>query len=162
MVKISFKKMTRDDVSFLNETRNLVAEKYLHDSRKFSLEDSLSWFDNFNPDYWMIYADEDAVGYFRLSNRSKENSNIYIGADIHPKFQGKGYAFLAYKVFIPFLFSEYSLHKISLEVLGDNTRAIRLYEKLGFVYEGTKRDEVLKQNTYVNSNIMSILNHEWK
>jgi RimJ/RimL family protein N-acetyltransferase len=157
---VEFTKICVEDIPFLNETRNLVAEDFLHDSRKFSLEESVEWFKKTNPDYWMIRLFEENIGYFRLSNHSIQNKNIYIGADIHPDFQGKGYGYEAYVKFIPSVFDMYSLHKITLEVLATNTRAINLYKKIGFVYEGTKRQEVLKGDLYIDSIIMSILRYE--
>lgn len=160
MVKIT--KICEDDLRFLNETRNLVSEEFLHDSRKFTYEECLDWFRKFDPDYRIIWIDHERVGYFRLSSHSTINRNIYIGADIHPSFQGKGYAKQAYSKFIPELFEEYDLHKISLEVLSTNHKAIALYEKIGFKYEGAKRDEVLKGETFIDSIIMSILRKEYE
>lgn len=159
---IDFSRILEDDIPFLNETRNLVSEKFLHDSRIFSLKESIEWYKKNKPDYWIIRSEGERVGYFRLSNYSKENKNIYIGADIHPKYQGKGYGYSSYLLFIPFLFETYDLHKITLEVLSNNSGAIRLYEKIGFIYEGSKREEVFKDGVYINSNIMSILKDEWK
>jgi RimJ/RimL family protein N-acetyltransferase len=89
------------------------------------------------------------------------NKNIYIGADISPKFKGKGLGKLSYEKFIPFLFETYNLNKISLEVLSNNIIALNLYKKLGFVTEGVKRQEVYKNNQWVDSIIMSILKNEY-
>ena len=159
---MKFTKITKNDLQFLSETRNLVAEEFLHDSRKFSYEECLAWFKETNPEYWMIWVEDERVGYFRLTNFSKTNRNMYIGADIHPDRQGKGYAFQAYSMFIPGVFAAWDLRKISLEVLATNQKAINLYQKLGFFEEGRKRDEVLKGDIYVDSIIMSILRDEWK
>jgi RimJ/RimL family protein N-acetyltransferase len=160
---MKFTKITFEDLAFLNGVRNLYAEEFLHDSRTFSLFETHGWFHRFNPDYWIIWEGEERAGYFRLSNHSKENRNIYIGADIHPGFAGIGLGYKSYKEFLNFLFNEgeYDLHKVSLEVLATNTRAIHLYKKLGFVQEGCKRQEVLKGDTYVDSIIMSILKDEF-
>jgi RimJ/RimL family protein N-acetyltransferase len=159
-----FTKINTDDLTFLNGVRNLYAEEFLHDSRTFDLMATYAWFYNAKPDYWIIWEDDERAGYFRLSNHSKENRNLYIGADIHPGFAGRGLGYKAYKEFMEFLFSEeseYDLNKISLEVLATNSRAIYLYKKLGFVQEGCKRQEVLKGDTYVDSIIMSILKDEF-
>jgi RimJ/RimL family protein N-acetyltransferase len=161
-MNISFKRMTASDLEFLNKVRNQYAEEYLHDNRTFTLEETISWYYKSNPDFWMILLDEVAVGYFRLSNYSKENKNIYIGADIAPEYTGKGIAKEAYNKFIPHLFTIYNLNKVSLEVLETNERAINLYNKLGFVEEGVKREEVLKNGKWVNSIIMSILKSEYE
>ena len=64
-------------------------------------------------------------------------------------------------MFINFLFETLNFHKISLEVLSTNETAYNLYLKLGFIEEGKKRQEVLKDNVWVDSIIMSILKSEW-
>ena len=160
---MKFTKITYEDLAFLNGVRNLYAKDFLHDSRTFTHNETQSWFYRCNPDYWIIWDGKERAGYFRLSNHSKENRNIYIGADIHPAFAGIGLGYKSYKEFLNFLFNEgeYDLHKITLEVLATNTRAIHLYKKLGFVQEGCKRQEVLKGDTYVDSIIMSILKKDF-
>jgi diamine N-acetyltransferase len=164
-MSIKFTKIHSDDLSFLNETRNLYAKDFLHDSRTFTLDETQSWFHKYKPDYWIIWEGNERAGYFRLSNYSKDNRNIYIGADIHPNFSGKGLGYKSYKEFMNLLFSEeteYKLNKITLEVLSTNNRALHLYKKLGFIQEGCKREEVLKDGYYVDSIIMSILKKEFK
>jgi RimJ/RimL family protein N-acetyltransferase len=160
-----FTKVQLDDLPFLCNVRNAYAKEFLHDSRTFTLIESISWFEAMNPNFWIIWLNEERIGYFRLSNWSKENHNIYIGADIHPNFTGKGLGYSSYKNFMKFLFSKdssYNLNKISLEVLSTNSRAYHLYKKLGFVEEGRKREEVLKENTYIDSIIMSMLKKDFK
>lgn len=154
---IGLTKMCFGDLAFLNEVRNDFAAEYLHDSRTFTMEETRAWFYATNPYFWIIWSEGNRVGYFRLSNFSPANHNIYIGADIHRNYQGKGFAQEAYKKFIPLLFEVYHLNKISLEVLATNERAVHLYKKLGFVKEGVKRQEVLKDDKYIDSIIMSIL-----
>jgi RimJ/RimL family protein N-acetyltransferase len=158
---ISFKLLEETDLEFLNEVRNYCAEEYLHDSRTFSLNDTLNWFKNTQPQYYIILNQNEKIGYFRLSNYSITNQNIYIGADLHPKFWGKKLAYSSYIKFIDYLFNRYNLNKISLEVLSTNVRAYNLYKKLGFVQEGIKRQEVLKQHQFVDSIIMSLLKTEY-
>jgi RimJ/RimL family protein N-acetyltransferase len=158
---ISIRKLIKDDVYFLNSVRNECAEKYLHDSRTFSIQDSYKWFETTNPEYYLILYNDVSIGYFRTSNYSIANHNIYIGADLHRDWRGKGLAYKAYRVFIPFLFDKHSLNKISLEVLSTNIVAKNLYRKLGFVFEGTKREEVHKKDRYVDSEVWSILKKEY-
>jgi hypothetical protein len=42
-----------------------------------------------------------------------------------------------------------------------NQRARRVYEKVGFVLEGTLRDALQFDGQWVDSHLMSILAHEW-
>lgn len=157
MNDLSFIKITNGDLLFLNEVRNECAFEYLHDSRTFTLDETIKWFEHTNPDFWIIWYNGERIGYFRTSNHSIINKNIYIGADLHKDYRGKGLAYESYLKFIPFLFKEFDLHKISLEVLETNQRAINLYEKLGFEFEGVKRDEVFKNGVWINSVMMSII-----
>lgn len=46
-------------------------------------------------------------------------------------------------------------HRIELEVMVDNAPAVRLYEKMGFVREGIKRDLVLREGRYVDGYMMA-------
>ena len=156
-----FTKITCEDLSFLNNVRNLYAKEFLHDSRIFTDEECLSWFKKSKPQFYIInYLGED-IGYFRTSDHDLINKRICIGCDIEPRYTGKGYGYLAYRVFLEFLFDKLDLNKIYLEVLSTNERAIHLYEKLGFILEGTKREDVLKGDIYIDSKIMSILKREF-
>jgi RimJ/RimL family protein N-acetyltransferase len=159
---ISFRIMTKDDLEFFTEVRNSCAEEYLHNSRKFSLDEAKEWFKNFKDIYYIIEYYNNKIGYFRTSNYSHTNRNIYIGCDLYENWRGRGLSYIAYRKFITFLFETQKLHKISLEVLSSNIRAIELYRKLGFVEEGRKREDIKKGQVYVDSIIMSILKKEWK
>ena len=158
---IEFIKLTLDDLPFLTEVRNEYALEYLHDSRIFTLEETIDWFKKTNPMFWVIWYNNERIGYFRTSNYLPENKNIYIGADLHKDFCGKGLAYDSYVRFIQLIFEIYDLHKISLEVLSTNQRAINLYKKLGFKIEGVKREEVLKNGIWIDSILMSILKDEY-
>jgi RimJ/RimL family protein N-acetyltransferase len=157
---ITLKKITIDDIPTLCEIRNLCVD-YLHNSNKFTLDETLRWFNYDKPNYYSIILNNRMIGYFRTSNYSEINKSIYVGADIHPDFWGKGYGFDSYSKFIPYLFNDYGINKISLEVLSTNLRAINLYKKIGFKIEGIKREEILKNNKFIDSIIMSILKKEY-
>ena len=49
------------------------------------------------------------------------------------------------------------LHRISLGVYAFNPRALRVYEKCGFVREGVKRDALLWDEQWVDEVVMSVL-----
>lgn len=156
-----FRSLCEKDLQFLSEVRNDCAEQYLHDSRRFTLDQTREWFYNTQPDFYIIQYQNIDIGYFRISQHSKLNRNLYIGADLHKDYRGKKLAHPAYVEFLSFLFTKYDLNKVSLEVLSTNMRACNLYTKLGFIQEGIKRQEVLKHSTYVDSIIMSILKEEF-
>ena len=157
---ITFNPIALQDCGFINEVRNECAAEFLHISAKYTIEETLNWFDNTKPTFYVILYNSVKIGYFRITNYSHVNKNLYIGADLHQDFRGKGLAYEAYRKFIPTIIKQYDLHKVSLEVLATNTRAHNLYTKLRFVNEGVKRQEVYKNGQYVDSIIMSILKSE--
>ena len=58
-------------------------------------------------------------------------------------------------------FETLNLNRIWLRVHADNQRAIRAYEKVGYVHEGCMRQAVYKNGKYVDVHIMSVLRSEW-
>ena len=83
-----FKKMEESDLSFFNEVRNECREM-LHDTTKFSLNDTVSWFKKNKPSYFTIFLKNERIGYFRTSI---VNSNRFVGMDLHKSQRGKGLA----------------------------------------------------------------------
>jgi RimJ/RimL family protein N-acetyltransferase len=161
-MNLIIRKVKIEDIEQINQIRNDSSE-WLHDNTKFTLSQTLEWFNKNKPDWWSIVDDDNSavIGYFRLSNWSSKNKNIYIGADIRPDFRGKGLGYRAYLSFMKFLFIERDLHKITLEVIESNNRAHGLYKKLGFIEEGKKRQEVERGDIWEDSIIMSILKYEF-
>lgn len=148
---IRFRIITEADLSFLNEVRNDCVE-YLHDSRTFTLEETKEWFRSKRPKYWIIWKGEIRIGYFRTSKY--ENRSIYVGADLHKDYQGKGLGYESYVKFLPFIFNYFDIDTVKLEVFESNNRAINLYKKLGFIE--TDRFLVPKNNGWAKSIQMSI------
>ena len=156
---IEIRDLSFGDLVFLNETRNECAEKFLHDSRTFLLEETLDWFLTTKPNYYIIEYYNKKIGYFRTSNYNPEENSIYVGCDIHKDYRGKGLGYESYLKFIPFISKKFNLKKINLEVLSTNTRAKNLYKKLGFVFNPEKSKIILKNNDEVLSEFWSFENY---
>ena len=88
----------------------------MHDQNKYSLDESLKWFEEEQPKFFILEFAGDKIGYFRTSI---EDVNFFVGLDIHKKWRGKGLATTAYKIF--------------LDKIKKNLVALNLYRKLGFV-----------------------------
>jgi RimJ/RimL family protein N-acetyltransferase len=58
-------------------------------------------------------------------------------------------------------FDTVGLHRVELDVYAFNPRARRVYEKLGFVYEGTKRQALRWRGEWVDSYVMAMLVDDW-
>lgn len=76
--------------------------------------------------------------------------------------QGKGIGTFAVNSILYHAFYNLNLHRVELDVLENNTRAISLYEKVGFIKEGIKRQAVFKSGSYVNMVCYGILKEEYR
>lgn len=158
--KLLLRPITIDDLEFFLNIRN-ECRNNLHDNREFSLTEATHWFKNNLPRYYILELDRHKIGYFRTSHWDENNKHVSIGCDLHQDFRGRGLAKKGYVEFINYLFETYHFNKIYLEVLTTNQIAYNLYNKLGFVVEGIKRDEIYRDGTYIDSIMMSILHKEW-
>jgi RimJ/RimL family protein N-acetyltransferase len=59
-------------------------------------------------------------------------------------------------------FCDLNLNRIFLRVNENNPRAIRSYEKAGFIHEGRMRQARFQDNVYIDVIIMSVLHSEWQ
>ena len=75
---------------------------------------------------------------------------------------GHGYGTEATQLMLAHAFKQLSLHRVALSVFEFNTRAIRAYEKCGFVIEGRARQAIFRNGRFWDEIHMSILLDEWE
>ncbi len=75
--------------------------------------------------------------------------------------RNRGLGTEATRLILAHAFETVGLHRVDLEVYEFNPRARRVYEKVGFVYEGTKRQALRWDGEWIDAHVMSILAEEW-
>ena len=135
---IKLRPLDLNDLEFLLEVRNNDSTlQFLENNSKFTLEESKSWFENTQPKWYIIEIFEHpvaySVGYIRTNGDE-------VGCDIHPDFRRKGYARMAYELYLKD--KDYA----SLWVFEDNF-AKNLYEELGFI--ANKNSKVIRGRNYI-------------
>lgn len=75
---------------------------------------------------------------------------------------GQGYGTEVTNLMLDHGFGTLNLHRIMLRVYAYNERARRVYEKAGYLLEGTQRDAAFKDGAYVDVHIMAVLRPEWE
>lgn len=83
---------------------------------------------------------------------------IFIG---DKRYWNRGYGTRAMRLLLKHGFETLNLNRISLDVYATNPRAMRAYEKAGFVHEGRKRQGMYKNGQYTDILLMSVLREEW-
>jgi RimJ/RimL family protein N-acetyltransferase len=79
-----------------------------------------------------------------------------------PNYQNKGFGSEALQLILRYAFHELNLHRVGLDVIGYNGRAIRTYEKAGFIVEGKIRSAIYRDGRYFDRIMMGILRSEWE
>lgn len=78
-----------------------------------------------------------------------------------PGHRGRGYGREAIMLALDFAFGDLGLHRVGLEVLSINPRAAALYQSLGFVPEGRRREVLGDGERYADALVMSMLEDEY-
>ncbi|MFI1353138.1 GNAT family N-acetyltransferase [Streptomyces sp. NPDC020898] len=78
-----------------------------------------------------------------------------------PRGRGRGLGTEATRLIVAYGFEQLGLHRIELEAYAHNRRALRVYEKVGFVVEGVRREVQLREGEWADAVLMAILDHEW-
>jgi len=131
---IQLNPLTENDLPFLLEIRNdKSTNQFLENDSKFTLKQSIKWFRETQPKWYIIEINRHSVGYIRTDGDE-------VGCDIHPIYRRKGYARMAYEVYLK------DKNYASLWVFEDNF-AKNLYEKLGFVYNNNLK--IIRERNYI-------------
>ncbi|KYH35470.1 spermidine N(1)-acetyltransferase [Clostridium tepidiprofundi DSM 19306] len=157
-----------------------LAHQYINDFelRKFltpgipyplTLEEEQNWVDSQSKSDKNTFSfaiesikDSKYIGGCGINNIDWKNSIATVGIFIGNKnYLGKGFGTDAMNLLLEFIFCEMNIHKVKLHVYSFNKRAIRSYEKCGFVKEGTLRQELFREGKYHDEYIMGILREEF-
>ena len=131
---VTLKPLTENDLPFLLEVRNDESTRqFLEHDSKFTLKEALKWFRGGQPEWFIIEINRTPIGYIRTNGDE-------VGCDIHPNFRRRGYAKMAYELYLQD--KDYA----SLWVFEDNF-AIKLYKKLGFIPTGNSR--IVRDRNYI-------------
>ena len=140
--KVHLRLLTEDDLEMTLAWRNRdeVRRCFKH-SDLVTLENHRAWFRQHQlvDDALMFIVENnetrEPVGQVSIYAIDREIGEAEVGRFIAaPGASGKGFIRDAIEALVAFAFGELQLQRVFLEVFTDNTRAIRLYESLGFVH----------------------------
>jgi RimJ/RimL family protein N-acetyltransferase len=122
------------------------------------------WVENIasHPAAWVIEYQGRAIGEILLDNfvEADGRAGLIIGI-LDPACIGAGLGTEAIKAVAEFAFDVLKLHKLSMRVLSFNTRAIRAYERVGFVREGLERESALIGGVWYDDVIVGLLKRDF-
>ncbi|MCR5035159.1 MAG: GNAT family N-acetyltransferase [Clostridia bacterium] len=89
--------------------------------------------------------------------KSLDITKIYVGGDL----RGTGIGSEVLAGLLKYFFEEQGMQRVTLDYFTGNTKAAKLYRRLGFVDEGVARNACSKDGIYYDLNLMSILRDEY-
>ncbi|MHA1147341.1 MAG: GNAT family N-acetyltransferase [Promethearchaeota archaeon] len=153
-------------MSWVNDPE--VVGRYAYFNEPFTREEELRWLEEkLKSPNDRFYAIENQTGAYlgniaieKIHWPSKNGAlSITIG---NKKERGKGHGQRAINLILYIAFKKLKLHKVYLSVAEDNSIGIHIYNKLGFIKEGTLRDHYVIDGNYVDMFFMSILEDEFR
>jgi RimJ/RimL family protein N-acetyltransferase len=102
------------------------------------------------------------IGSCAFSQVDGENGSALFHITIGEKDTwGRGYGTEATQLMLDHAFGTLGLHRIALTVFEFNERAIRAYQRCGFVVEGRSRESIWRDGKWWDELAMSVLSSEW-
>jgi len=116
-----------------------------------------------NHSFFAIEVDGKLIGSCGLHHSRRRDGSTEFGIGIYdPEYVGKGYGSDAIRTLLRWAFQIQNWRRVQLRTLACNERAIRAYQKIGFVEEGRLREHVFFQGRYVDEVVMGLLRSEWQ
>ncbi|MGE5124378.1 MAG: GNAT family N-acetyltransferase [Acidobacteriaceae bacterium] len=105
---------------------------------------------------------ERLIGWIDLEGSLFPHGEAFVGIGIGARqYWSQGYGSDAMTVILRYAFQELNLHRVALDVFEYNPRAIRCYEKAGFVHEGRVRKFLYREGRRWDMVFMGMLREEW-
>lgn len=92
----------------------------------------------------------------------KHHRKVELAIDIAQAHQGKGYGSEAIRWALEWAFKTAGLHRVTVKCFGWNDGAKRLYERLGFTYEGRVREAFWVNGQWGDDLLYGMLEDEWR
>ena len=106
-------------------------------------------------------ASGEVVGEVVLNEWDPGDRSGNFRALLGPAGRDRGLGTEAARLLLAHAFEEVGVHRVSLEVLADNARARRAYEKVGFAVEGVHREAFLFDGRWHDVVSMALLAGDW-
>ena len=135
----------------------------ISDSDKFSMDDAIKWYEKIvqHPCKWVIEYNGNCIGVVGLRPYTEDNKAKFSIEIYENNLYDHGIGTKVTKMVLNYAFQFLEYHKVYLRVLDFNTRAIKCYEKCGFIKEGIDRESALINGTYCSDIYMGIIKSDY-
>ena len=161
---INFINLTNDEKEMLRNWRNHESVRvWMYQEHIISPEEHNAYLkqlkENNNTFCWILRnMNSENIGVISINRVDFVNKNAYLGIYLNPDHKAPRAGRLLNDSLKQVAFKIINLHTLKLEVLSNNTRALKFYKKLGFLEEGRLKEFVYKNGKWHDVVIMGITN----
>lgn len=119
--------------------------------RQYNESENALWIVAVTPDDTII-GEANFMGGKRAGRRT-----VILGISVALAWRNRGVGTSMMRFVIDWCRLNPAIHRLELGVFTNNPRAIHVYEKLGFVHEGTRKQAFYKHGRYLDAHIMAIV-----
>lgn len=171
-LRVRLRPATADDAAarfMLGHNREIVRMfgASLADTSPMTMETAEAWARahaaNPHPHVWIIEVAGRLIGEIKLHSVNAQDRRASMAIAIYdPQQLRKGFGSEAIELLLHHAFTELNLHRIGVRVLAYNERAIRAYQKCGFIVEGRERETAFVDGVWHDDLMMGILSREFQ
>ncbi len=111
----------------------------------------------------VVKEDQRLIGTVGLVHIQAAERSADLGISIgEVAYWERGYGREAAELMVRYGFEELNLNRIGLQVYSDNWRAIRCYQKAGFVHEGCLSQAAYRNGRYQDVYLFAMLREQWE
>jgi UDP-4-amino-4,6-dideoxy-N-acetyl-beta-L-altrosamine N-acetyltransferase len=158
-------KCTEQEKKAVLEVRNHESvRKSMYTEHEIPLNEHLSWVERLQSDkrqiVFVVLVDEIVSGVVSVNTidrlHMKSNWAFYLDTNV----RGALGAALEFSL-INFVFDELGLEKLNCEVIESNEAVVKLHKKYGFVEEGFRRENIIKNNKRIGVFFLGLTKSDW-
>ena len=141
---------------------NMDIRRWMYSDHVISEEEHAMFIEGLKIDnknsYWLARDENEGyLGVISLNRIDSANKNAYLGIYTNPYSGKTGTGYVLIECLKRLAFHIVYLHTLKLEVIENNEKAIRFYEKSGFSEEGRLREFVFKDGKWCDVIVMGII-----
>jgi RimJ/RimL family protein N-acetyltransferase len=110
----------------------------------------------------VLKSEDKLIGNCGIRMDTPEAHQADIGYELSPQYWGQGYATEAAQALVEYGFTQLNLHRIWSWCIADNSRSVRVLEKLGMRQEGRLRENEFFKGRWWDTLVFGILEDEWR
>jgi len=162
---------SKEEQYLLRKVRNQQSVRQsMYTDHEISEEEHRSWLEKC---YWndknaesstqsvfIVFIDHKVSGVVSVNSIDRQHKKADWAFYLDENLRGGLGAILEYN-FIDFLFDQYDIEKLNCEVIETNPSVVKLHKKFGFIEEGFRRSNIIKNEKRIGVHFLGLTKEDW-